>query len=136
MTASARLRALRYVLVVVGIIFIVGVFPLMLFWPSGWRWTPYQTEYEQMILGIYATLGVFLLVAARDPLRHLSLNWFTVVSSVVHGGIMAVQAAVERFERCHLTGDIPALFVVAAVLAVLTPRGSGAVPARAPAGGA
>ena len=48
-------------------------------------------EYEQMILGVYATLGVFLLIASRNPLRHRSLIWFTVWSSVVHAGIMTVQ---------------------------------------------
>jgi hypothetical protein len=42
-----------------------------------------------MILGVYATLGVFLLIASRNPLRHRSLIWFTVWSSLVHAGIMA-----------------------------------------------
>ena len=45
-----------------------------------------------MIVGVYATLGVFLLLAARNPQAHRSLIWFTVWSSVVHGGIMAVQS--------------------------------------------
>ena len=72
MTSATRLRYIRVALVLVGLIFIFGVYPLMMaWWPSGWRWQPNQPEYEQMILGIYATLGVFLLVAARDPLRHL-----------------------------------------------------------------
>src|ERR1044071_5302608 len=96
--------------------------PLMLFWPSGWAWTPGQHEYEQMMVGIYATLGVFLIWASREPEAHLSLIWFTVWSSVVHGGIMAVQAIADRAERGHLLGDVPALFIVAAVLAILTPR--------------
>jgi hypothetical protein len=75
-----------------------------------------------MIAGIYATLGVFLLIAARDPLRHLSLIWFTVWSSIVHGAIMAAQALVYPMHRGHLIGDVPALFLIAAVLGVLTPR--------------
>jgi hypothetical protein len=79
-----------------------------------------------MILGIYATLGVFLLVASRNPLAHLSLIWFTVWSSVVHGGIMAVQSLVYSQHLGHLWGDVLALFAVAAVLAILTPRVSGA----------
>jgi hypothetical protein len=79
-----------------------------------------------MILGIYATLGVFLLVASRNPLAHLSLIWFTVWSSVVHGGIMAVQSVANPEHMGHLWGDVLALFVVAAVLAVLTPRGAAA----------
>jgi len=121
--ASAQVRYLRIALIVVGLIFIVGVYPLMMaLWPSGWRWNPNQPEYEQMILGVYATLGVFLLLASRDPLQHLSLIRFTVWSSLVHAGIMAVQAIQTPGERGHLLGDVPALAVVALVLAGLTPR--------------
>ncbi len=123
MNASAQVRYLRIALIVVGLIFIVGVYPLMMaLWPSGWRWNPNQPEYEQMILGVYATLGVFLLLASRDPLQHLSLIRFTVWSSLVHAGIMAVQAIQTPGERGHLLGDVPALAVVALVLAGLTPR--------------
>ncbi len=117
-----RLRVLRYALVVVGLICIFGVFPLTKVWPSGWRWDPDNGLYLQMILSIYATLGVFLLLAARSPLEHLSLIWFTVWSSVAHGGVMAVQALVYPMHRGHLLGDVPALFVIAVVLGVLTPR--------------
>jgi hypothetical protein len=84
------------------------------------------TSIEQMILGVYATLGVFLLIASRNPLRHLSLIWFTVFSSLVHAGIMAAQALNMPPEHGHLFGDIPALLIVAALLAVLTPRGAAA----------
>ena len=118
---TARLQALRVALVVLGIV-CIALGPLMLLWPSGWRWEPHQPHYEQMIVGIYFTLGVCLLLAARDPLRHLSLVWFTVWSSVVHGGIMTVQALSSVHERGHLLGDVPALFIGAAVLAALTPR--------------
>jgi hypothetical protein len=76
-----------------------------------------------MIVGIYATLGAFLIFAARNPLAHRSLIWFTVWSSVVHGGIMAVQALAPN-SHGHLVGDVPALFIVAIVLGLLTPRGS------------
>jgi hypothetical protein len=72
-----RERALQVVLTLVGLIFLVGVYPLMMFfWPSGWRWQPHQPEYEQMILGVYATLGVFLLIASRRPAEHRSLIAF------------------------------------------------------------
>ena len=75
-----------------------------------------------MIMGIYATLGVFLILAARNPMAHLSLIWFTIWSSFVHGGIMLVQAIVDENERANLLGDIPALFLVAIVLWVLVPK--------------
>lgn len=127
MTAATRLSYLRVALILVGLIFIFGVYPLMMaLWPSGWRWSPNQAQYEQMILGVYATLGVFLLIASRNPLRHLSLIWFTVFSSIVHAGIMTMQALRMPTEHGHLFGDVPALFIVAALLAFLTPRGADA----------
>ena len=82
-----------------------------------------------MILGVYATLGVFLLIATRNPLQHRSLIWFTVWSSLVHGGIMAVQAMNMPAEHGHLVGDVPALVLVA----VLMPWGVRAETATAPA---
>src|SRR5215469_17399003 len=120
---------LKVVLVVVGLIFLFGVYPLMMFlWPSGWRWQPNQTEYEQMILGVYATLGIFLLLASRNPSANRSLIAFTAWSSLVHAGIMAVQAMQNTSERGHLVGDIPALVIVGVALLALAPP---AQPARA-----
>ena len=128
MNTETRLKLLRVALVVFGLIFIFAVYPLMMnFWPSGWRWSPNQTEYEQMILGVYATLGLFLLYASKNPMRHLSLIWFTVASSAVHAGIMTAQALQMPMEHGHLYGDIPALFLVAIVLGVLTPRSVGSI---------
>ena len=117
-----REKALRVVLVAVGLIFLLGVYPLMNYlWPAGWRWQPNQTEYEQMILGVYATLGIFLLLASRNPAEHRSLIAFTAWSSLVHGGIMAVQAVENVIERGHLFGDVPALLIVGVALLALAP---------------
>ena len=94
MNETNRAKVLRIVLIVVGLIFVVGVWPLTMIWPSGWAWhTEGRSEYLEMITGIYATLGVFLLIASRDPLAHRSLIWFTVWSSIVHGGIMALHGS-------------------------------------------
>src|SRR5580700_2616918 len=128
MTDSDRLKYLRIALLIVGLIFIVGIYPLTILWPSGWSWNTGQSEYLQMILGIYATLGVFLVMASRNPLAHRSLIWFTVWSSVVHGGIMAIQSLANSEHMGHLWGDVPALLLVAAALAILTPRGVAAKP--------
>ena len=128
MTLENRVRWLGYALYAIGSIFIVGVPLLMWLWHDGFGWDPAQSEYEQMIMGVYVTLGVFLVRAARNPMQHTSLIWFTVWSSFVHGVIMLLQALVDDSEHINLLGDIPALFVVAVVLAVLTPRGTG-VPA-------
>ncbi|MCA6099920.1 DUF6632 domain-containing protein [Bradyrhizobium australafricanum] len=122
MSAETRLTCLRIALVAVGLIAIFAVYPLFQLWPSGWSWGHGHSHYPMMIVGIYATLGVFLLLAARDPLRHRSLIWFTVWSSVVHGGIMAVQAISDEAERGHLLGDVPALLLIALVLAWLMPK--------------
>ena len=126
MAESDRVKYLRIALLVVGVIFIVGIYPLTILWPSGWSWNAGQSEYLQMILGIYATLGVFLVIASRNPLAHKSLIWFTVWSSIVHGGIMAVQSLTNTQYMGHLWGDVLALFVVAVVLALFTPRGAAA----------
>ena len=121
-------RYLRIALRLVGVAFIVGIYTFVNVWPSGWSWHAGQSHhlphYLQMILGVYATLGVFLLIASRNPLQHLSLIWFTVWSSVVHAGIMAAQALANPDQIAHLWGDVPALLVFAAVLAFLTPRGT------------
>jgi hypothetical protein len=119
---TGSMTALRIALVIIGLIFIFGIYPQTLVWPSGWSWGHGSSHYLMMIIGIYATLGVFLLIAARNPLAHRSLIWFTVVSSVVHAAIMAVQAITDPAEHGHLMGDVPALLVVAIVLAVLMPR--------------
>jgi hypothetical protein len=122
MNASNRIKYLRIALWVFGLAFIFGIWILSKVWASGWSWhTEGRSYYFEMILGIYATLGVFLIIAAQNPLKHLSLIWFTVWSSVVHGGIMAVQSF-DGMHMGHLYGDVLVLFVVAAVLAFLTPR--------------
>jgi hypothetical protein len=123
-----RMKYLKIALVCFGIIAIVGIYPLVLIWPSGFAWHGEgHNLYVDMIVVIYATLGVFLIRAARNPLAHLSLIWFTVWSSIVHGGIMTVQAIVYPQHIGHLLGDVPTLFIIAIVLGVLTPWGEKAI---------
>ena len=122
-----RIKYLRIALLVVGLIFIFGAWPLTIVWPSGWAWhSAGRSEYLEMILGIYATLGVFLIVASRDPVAHKSLIWFTVWVNIVHGAIMAVQSIANPQHIGRLWGDVLALIVVAALLAALMPRRSSA----------
>ncbi len=114
---------LRIALVAFGATFLV-VYGLAVVWPSGWAWhhgAPYESQYFMMIVGVYATLGVFLILAARDPQANASLIWFTVWSSVVHAGIMAVQSLQADEHMGHLIGDVPALILVAVVLGILAP---------------
>ena len=126
------LTALRVALVTVGAVALLAVYPLMRWWPAGFRWQPPQPEYDHMIVAIYATLGLFLLRAARRPLRHLSLIWFAVWSSVAHAGVMAAHAWRSPEEHAHFAGDIALLLIAALVLGGLTwrvTRGPGAPPA-------
>jgi hypothetical protein len=123
MDQGEKLKYLKIALYVIGVIFVVGVPALMMWlWPAGWSWTPEQHEYEHMIMGIYATLGVFLILAAKDPLANVSLIWFTVWSSIVHASIMLVQAIADETDRDNLLGDVPALFIVAFILWSLMPK--------------
>ena len=94
----------------------------MLFWPYGWAWHIGHSNNAMIIVGIYETLGVFLIIAEREPIANLSLIWFTVWSSVVHGGVMSIQALTQPEQMGHVAGDVPALFIVAIALAILTPR--------------
>ena len=120
MTSSYKL--LQLALAVFGAVFLL-VYPLAVVWPSGWAWhagAPYESQYFMMIVGLYFTLGVFLLNAARDPRANISLIWFTVVSSVVHAVIMSVQSFGHGGHHMgHLYGDVPALVLVAVVLSLL-----------------
>ncbi|MFN8490685.1 MAG: DUF6632 domain-containing protein [Caldilineaceae bacterium] len=119
---NTQLRYLRIALVAVGLIFTLAIYPLTILWPDGWIWHTGHSDYIWMILGVYATLGIFLLLAARDPQEHTSLIWFTVWSSVVHAVVMAAEAIWQPMHMGHLLGDVPALLIVAVVLAVLMPR--------------
>jgi len=117
-----KMKYLSVALYAIGVIFIIGVPAMMMVvWPEGWSWSPAQPEYEQMIMGIYITLGIFLIRAAKKPMEHASLIWFTIWSSIVHGGIMLVQALVDETEHANMLGDIPALFAVALLLWYLMP---------------
>lgn len=116
-------KLLQIALALFGFIFLL-IYPLAVIWPSGWAWhmgAPHSSDYFMMIVGIYATLGIFLILAARKPEANLSLIWFVVWSSVVHAVIMAVQSfgGDHHMNMGHLWGDVPALILVAVVLAVL-----------------
>ena len=122
MSRSTPIAPLRYALAATGVIFILGIYTLTQVWPSGWSWGVGHSHYLPMILGVYATLGVFLIIASRDPLAHRSLIWFTVWSSVVHALVMGIMALQDPAERGHLVGDVPALLLIAVGLGILTRR--------------
>src|SRR5262249_11721139 len=102
MSDANRLLYLRIALVIIGLTSLFGFYPLTIVWPSGWTWGHGHSHYLLMIIGLYATLGVFLLIASRDPYANKSLIWFTVWSSVVHGAIMGFRAFIDRVDVGNL----------------------------------
>lgn len=122
MNLDTKETYLKMALRLFGVVFLL-IYPLSMIWPSGWVWHGGEGAYYfQMIVGVYAVLGIFLIIAASNPKAHRSLISFTVWSSVVHAFIMAAQSIGDQSEYGHLIGDVPALLLVAAVLGYLTPR--------------
>ena len=122
MSEIDRLRYLKFALRAFAGVFVFGVYPLTVLWPSGWAWhagAPYDSQYFMMIVGIYVVIGVFLLMAARKPEANTSFIWFAVWSSLVHAVIMAVQSVGHGHHMGHLWGDVPALLAVAVILTIL-----------------
>ena len=107
-----RERALKVVLVIVGLLFSAGIYPLL---------TMHPDPGEQMLGSVYVTLGIFLLLAARNPSANRSLIGFTAWSSLVHGGVMAVQALRDLIPRADLLRAVLPLVVIAVVFMALAP---------------
>ena len=122
MASTRSYKLLQIALAAFGAVMIC-LYPLAVVWPSGWAWhhgAPYESHYFMMIVGVYVTLGLFLLNAARRPEANISLIWFAAVSSLVHAAVMAVESFdMSGRDHGHLWGDVPALLVVAVVLPVL-----------------
>ena len=107
-----RERALKVVLVVVGLLFSAGVYPLIMMVK--------QDPALAMMMSLYATLGVFLLLAARNPSEHRSLIAFTAWSSFAHAALMAVQAFLNLIPRRELMGVV-VFILIGVALIVLAP---------------
>ena len=108
-----RERALKAVLVLVGLLFLAGgVYGLI---------QRNQPAYAQMLISVYATLGVFLLLAVRNPSANRSLIAFTAWSSFAHGAVMAVQAFHNVIPRGDLLVAVLPLVIVGVALIVLAP---------------
>jgi hypothetical protein len=107
-----RERALKIVLVLVGLLFAALVYPLTMF--------VRQEPALAMMLSVYVTLGVFLLLAVRNPSGNGSLIAFTAWSSFAHAALMAVQAYQKMIERGELLG-VAVLVVIGVTLIVLAP---------------
>jgi hypothetical protein len=107
-----RERALKAVLVIVGLLFSATVYPLIIFFR--------QEPALAMMLSLYVTLGIFLLLAARNPSANRSLISFTAWSSLAHAAVMGLQVFRDLIQRGELVG-VAALFVIGVALIVLAP---------------
>jgi hypothetical protein len=107
-----RERALKVVLVSVGLVFSAGIYPLILMVK--------QDPALAMMMSLYVTLGVFLLLAARNPSANRSLIAFTAWSSFAHAVLMAVQAFLHFIPRREL-GGVAFFVVIGVALIVLAP---------------
>jgi hypothetical protein len=105
-----RERALRVVLVVVGLLFSALVYPLMMFIK--------QEPALAMMLSVYVSLGIFLLLAARNPSANRSLIAFTAWSSFAHAALMAVQAFRNFIARGELLGVVVLVIIGVALIAL------------------
>lgn len=105
-------RAVQVVLVVAGLFFTAGIIPLLMFFS--------REPAVAMIMSLYVTLGIFLLLAARNPEANRSLIAFAGWANVAHAGTMTVQELTHVIQRQELLGVI--LFgVVGVALIALVP---------------
>jgi hypothetical protein len=107
-----RERALKIVLALVGILFLALAYPMVVFM----RPAPAMA----MMFNLYVTLGVFLLLAIRNPPANRSLIAFTAWSSLAHGAFMGTQACLNMVERGELVG-VAVLAVIGVLLIALAP---------------
>ena len=117
-----RERTLKVVLVVVGLLFVVTLYLLV---------QMSTEETLQMMLSIYVTLGIFLLLASRNPSAHRSLIAFAAWSSLAHAAVMTVQSRSDVGERVHLLVGAAAFAVIGIALILLRPARAGDLRQRA-----
>jgi hypothetical protein len=110
-----RERALKVVLVLVGLLFSAGIYPL-----TSDLWKMNASDYgDDMMLSLYVTLGIFLLMAVRNPSAHRSLIGFTAWSSFAHGVVMARLAVHNASERVGLLIAVAVLVGIGVTLIAL-----------------
>lgn len=104
-----RERALKVVMVLVGLLFVAAIYPVVM---ALWRPGPSEDTGDTMMMSLYFTLGVFLLLAARNPSAHRSLIAFTAWSSFAHAVVMSLLGF-------HLPSEQVGFWIGSAILAVI-----------------
>src|SRR5277367_3020825 len=120
-----RELALKIVLGLVGVLFVLLTYPMLIF--------ARQDPALSMMFSIYVTLGVFLLLAIRNPSANRSLIAFTAWSSFVHAVLMGTQAMRDMVGRGELAG-VAVLVVIGAALIALAPAKQRSAPGSLPSG--
>ena len=108
-----REAALQFVLALVGVIFVALAYPLLVF--------VRQDPSMSMMFSLYVTLGIFLLLALRDPSANRSLIAFTAWSSFAHAVVMGTQAMRNMIAYGEMAGVV-VLIVIGITLIGLAPR--------------
>jgi hypothetical protein len=121
----------KIVLVLVGLLFTAGLYPLAIAVRS--ELDPNIENALPMMLSLYVTLGVFLLLAARNPSAHRSVIAFAAWSSFAHASVMAVMSIQLPTERAELLIAAAAFSIIGVLLIVLAPGRQ--PPARVQAAG-
>jgi hypothetical protein len=112
-----REKVLKIVLTLVGLLFIALIYPLVMMLR--------QEPALSMMLSLYVTLGIFLLLAVRDPSSHRSLIAFAAWSSFAHAAVMGFQSWRHMIAPRELIG-VAVFIVIGVVLIALAPPKSAA----------
>ena len=122
-----RERALKVVLVLVGLLFTAGIYPAtMILWGRD-----RSGDGDAMMLSLYFALGIFLLLAARNPSANRSLIALAAWSSFAHATVMAVLAFQHASEHGGLLAAVAVLIIIGVTLIVLAPAKPSAEPPTA-----
>lgn len=114
-----RERALKVVLVLVGLLFSAAIYPVVTSVQSGWQAN--KEDALPMMLSLYFTLGIFLLLAVRHPSAHRSVIAFAAWSSFAHAAVMTVMSIHLATERRDLLIAAAAFGIIGAALIALAP---------------
>jgi hypothetical protein len=114
----ARERTLKAALVLVGLLFSAAVYPAI----GGLRDPAHSDTGDTMMMGIYCALGIFLLIAVRNPSAHRSLIAFAAWSSIAHAVVMSLLGLEITSERVGFLTGSAVLVVIGAALIALAPR--------------
>ena len=112
-----RERTFKIVLMLIGLLFLAALYPITMFLLH-----PGQEESSlPMMLSLYVTLGVFLLLAARNPGANRTLIAFAGWANMAHAAVMVVQSFQMAGERAHLLLGVAMFGIIGVVLIVLAP---------------